>query len=69
MASSGRLQHYVPIKIITSSSICFFPEFFALQSEIQNHGSKRGRLKSAKQYPYRSSRMNTTRAKCSDSRI
>ena len=31
----------------------FFPEFFALQLEGQNLGSKRGRLKSAKYYPDR----------------
>ena len=35
------------------AEICFFPEFFALQLEGQNLGSKRGRLKSAKHYPYR----------------
>ena len=35
------------------SEICVFPEFFALQLEGQNLGSKRGRLKSAKYYPYK----------------
>ena len=49
--------------------ISFSPVFFALQSEIQNHRSKRGRLKSAKYYPYRSSRRKHHKAKCSDSKV
>jgi len=52
-----------------SMTFSFSPVFFALQSEIQNHRSKRGRLKSAKYYPYRSSRRKHHKAKCSDSKV
>ena len=43
----------LPMMTTFAAEICFFPEFFALQLEGQNLGSKRGRLKSAKHYPYR----------------
>ena len=53
----------------TSMTFSFSPVVFALQSEIQNHRSKRGRLKSAKYYPYRSSRRKHHKAKSSDSKV
>ena len=67
--SPGMLPHSILGLAAPMMTFSVSPVFFALQSEIQNHRSKRGRLKSAKYYPYRSSRRKHHKAKCSDSKV